>query len=73
MRDVVREHSPNFVTEVDKPWSVADVDGGVLHILKDEPDLTVFAFDIKNDNLADAAGVAKVAAAISAGIQSIAQ
>lgn len=70
LRDEIRKRS-SYNTEIDTPWGVRDVDGGALHVLQNEKDITVFAFDVKNDNLQSAADISKMADALSVGIQSI--
>jgi predicted N-formylglutamate amidohydrolase len=70
LRDEIRKNAP-YNTEIDTPWSLRDVDGGAFHALRDEEDTTVFAFDVKNDNLQSAADISKMAAALEVGITSV--
>jgi len=69
--EAITAGAPNYTTEIDKPWSVMDVDGGAMHVLEKEPGVTVLAFDIKNDNLGNDTDVKKMSDALKAGIRAI--
>lgn len=71
IRDQIQKNVATYNTQIDTPWSVRDVDGGALHVLQEEKDVTVFAFDVKNDNLKSGASILKVATALEAGISAI--
>lgn len=67
----IRSAHPQYRTAIDEPWSIASADGGALHVLQGMSDMTVFAFDIKNDNLDTDSKIAAVAAALSSGIAAL--